>query len=86
MEPSSKEPLVTAIISFMLAGILIIFAGINLTDTAEIIARETRLGQTFVGTLFLAVSTSLPEVVTTITAVRRGLPNMAIANIFGANF
>ena len=82
----SGERTVIAVVGFILAGILIVFAGVNLADTAEMIARETGLGQTFVGTLFLAVSTSLPEVVTAVTAVRRGLFNMAIANVFGANY
>lgn len=79
------DNLPTAILTFLLAAFLIIVAGINLTDTAEIISRETGLGQTFVGSLFLAISTSLPEVVTTMAAVRFGMVDMALANIFGAN-
>lgn len=82
---SSKESLVPSLASFLLAGILIIIACINLTDSAEVIAGETGLGLIFVGTLLLAVSTSLPEIVTTLSAVRLGLPDMAVANIFGAN-
>lgn len=84
-ETPSPDKLYPAILTFILAGVLIIIAGINLTDSAEVIAVETGLGRTFVGTLLLAVSTSLPEVVTTLTAVRMGLLDMAVANIFGAN-
>jgi len=72
-------------IIFFLTGFLIILAGINLTDAADTIALETRLGRTFVGSLMLAVSTSLPEIVTTFTAVRMGVLDMAIANVFGAS-
>lgn len=43
------------------------------------------LGATFVGALFLAVATSLPEVVTSIAAVRLGNLDMALGNIFGSN-
>lgn len=43
------------------------------------------LGEQFVGTLVLAVSTSVPELVTTSSMVRRGLTDMAYGNIFGSN-
>ncbi len=75
-----------ALSNFALAAGLIIIAGVFLTDAADRIAIETGLGQTFVGSILLAISTSLPETVTTITAVRLGYLDMAVANIFGANF
>ena len=43
------------------------------------------LGQSFVGTFFLAVSTSLPELVICVASVRMGFLNMAVGNIFGSN-
>jgi len=43
------------------------------------------LGQSFVGTFFLAISTSLPELVICIGCVRLGSLNMAVGNIFGSN-
>ena len=43
------------------------------------------LGQSFVGTIFLAVTTSLPELVVSVVAVRRGLFNMAVGNVLGSN-
>jgi cation:H+ antiporter len=43
------------------------------------------LGQTFVGTFLLAVSTSLPELVVSIAAVRMGCFNMAFGNVLGSN-
>ncbi len=75
-----------ALLNFARAAGLIIFAGVFLTDATDRIAVETGLGQTFVGSILLAISTSLPETVTTITAVRLGYLDMAVANIFGANF
>jgi len=84
----AKEQTTTrkAMLNFALAAGLIIFAGVFLTDAADRIALVTGLGQTFVGSILLAISTSLPETVTTITAVRLGYLDMAVANIFGANF
>jgi len=43
------------------------------------------LGATFVGSLFLAIATSLPEIVTGLTAVKLGNLDMALGNIFGSN-
>ena len=74
-----------AFIQFMAAAAVILFAGVALTDASDIIALQTGLGRTFVGSIMLAVATSLPEVVTTTTAVRMGRLDMAMGNIFGAN-
>jgi cation:H+ antiporter len=81
-----KKELYRSLSIFGLAAVVIILAGTNLTDTADLISMETGLGQTLVGTLFIAITTSLPELVTTMTAVRFGFVEMAIANVFGANF
>lgn len=43
------------------------------------------LGATFVGVFFLAAATSLPEIVTSITAIRIGQVDLALGNIFGSN-
>jgi cation:H+ antiporter len=83
-EPGSSTG--RAIFHFLLAALAIVFAGVLLTDAADRIAIMTGLGHTFIGSILLAISTSLPETVTTITALRLGLLDMAVANVFGANF
>lgn len=74
-----------ALALFSFAAVIIIIAGTNLTDAADLISSETGLNRTLVGSIFIAVTTSLPELVTTMTAVRLGYVEMAIANVFGAN-
>lgn len=74
-----------ALLSFIIAASVILFAGTYLTDASDVIALETGLGRTFVGSIFLAIATSLPEVVTTSTAARMGKLDMAVGNVFGAN-
>ena len=81
-----KKELCHSILLFGLAASIIVVAGTNLTDTADSISLETGLGQTLVGTIFIAITTSLPELVTTLSAVRLGFVEMAVANVFGANF
>lgn len=75
-----------ALLNFMIAALFILVVGVLLVNATDRIAIETGLGYTFVGSIFLAISTSLPEVVTTMSAIRLGFPDMAVANIFGANF
>ncbi len=74
-----------AISWFLAAAVIIIFAGTSLADAGDAIALGTGLGRTLVGSFFIAITTSLPEVVTTFSAARRGVFDMAIGNIFGAN-
>jgi len=74
-----------AVLTFVAASAVILIAGVALTDAADTIALKTGLGKTFVGSIMLALATSLPEVVTTSTAARMGKLDMAVGNIFGAN-
>ena len=45
----------------------------------------TGMGSTFVGTIFLAISTSLPEIAVSAFALKLGAIDMAIGNLFGTN-
>lgn len=74
-----------AAIGFALnAGVVVVAAGF-LPKIGEGIARMTGLGQTFVGNMFIAVATSLPEIVVSIAAVRMDAVDLAIGNLFGSN-
>lgn len=67
------------------ASAAILVFGLLLVVFAERIALQSGLGSGFVGVTFLAAATSLPELTTSITAVRIGAYTMAISNIFGSN-
>jgi cation:H+ antiporter len=60
-------------------------AGFAVAKAGEGIVDRTPLGQSFVGAAFTAVATSLPELVTSIAAVRRGALTLAVGNIIGGN-
>ena len=68
-----------------IAGALIIVGGYVLSRSGDAIAETTGLGQSFVGVVFLAVATSLPEMSTVYSAMRAGLYTMAMSDIFGTN-
>jgi len=78
-------PARTVYFRFALAAIAIVAAGIWLSFVGDEIAATTGWGATFVGSLFLAITTSMPELVVAITALRLGATDMAVANILGAN-
>lgn len=80
-----KIPTRTAIIHYSIHAVVVVIAAIFLPKIGEAIAETTGLGQTFVGNIFIAVSTSLPELVVSITAVKIGAINLAVGNLFGSN-
>ena len=67
------------------AGAAILVAGFLLARSGEAIAQQTGLGTSFFGAVFLALSTSLPEVSTVVAAVRLRQYAMAVSDVFGTN-
>lgn len=82
---SDKPSLRNAIIFFAIGAAIILLAGPRLANAANEIAGRSGLGTTFVGTTLVALSTSLPELVTCLAAVRMGAHDLAVGNIFGSN-
>lgn len=74
-----------AAIGYATAAAVIVIVAPFMAGTAEALAEVSGLGRTFVGTTLVAVSTSLPEMVTTATAVRMKAYDLAVGNIFGSN-
>jgi cation:H+ antiporter len=70
---------------FALLALVILVCGLILTSSAAALSEQTGLASSFIGVTLLASATSLPEVTTTIAAVRIGAHSMAISNIFGSN-
>jgi cation:H+ antiporter len=75
----------TAAINFGINAAVVVVAALFLPEIGKGIAEMTGLGQTFVGNIFIAVSTSLPEVVVCVAAVRMDAADLAIGNLFGSN-
>jgi len=68
-----------------LISIVITIAGTVLVATGEALSQQTNLGSSFIGATLLAGTTSLPELSTTLGAVKLRAYSMAFANIFGSN-
>jgi cation:H+ antiporter len=78
-------PTKKAIVNYCINAIIVIIAATFLPAIGKGIAETTGLGQTFVGNIFIAISTSLPEVVVSISAVKMDAIDLAIGNLFGSN-
>ena len=85
--PSQYEsiPIKTVWFKFALASVAVIGAGIWVSFIGDEIANTYEWSASFVGSLFLAISTSMPELAVTIAALRLGAIDMAVADILGAN-
>ncbi len=71
-------------VELAVCGLLVALIGARLTHMADAISDLLNLGKAWVGVLLLASVTSLPEVVTSSTAVLIGQPDLAFGNIFGS--
>lgn len=80
-----RNELISMWLRFALFGAIVGFAGWIVGRSGEVMANSTGLSETVIGSLFTAVSTSLPELVTSIAAVRRGALTLAVSGIIGGN-
>ena len=74
-----------AYVNYGVNALVVIASAVFLPGIGKGIAETTGLGQTFVGNIFIALSTSLPEVVVSVSAVRADAVDLAIGNLFGSN-
>ena len=70
---------------FSISAVFIIGAGIWLPFIGDEIAGVYGWGQSFVGSLFLAFTTTLPEITVSFAAMRIGATDLAVANLIGSN-
>jgi cation:H+ antiporter len=70
---------------FVGVALVTLLASLLLVGSATALAHGTGLGTGFVGSTLLAIATSLPELTTTIAAVRLKAYGMAFGNVFGSN-
>ena len=74
-----------AIFYLILTSILIYLSADWLIESIIKISEITGLNKSVIATSALAIGTSLPELLVTITAARRGNPEMAVGNVLGSN-
>jgi cation:H+ antiporter len=83
--PAHERPLRAEVARFAAGSVAVLVAAPALALSGQGIAAATGIGETFIGTVLLAGSTSLPELVASIAAVRIGAYDLAVGNLFGSN-
>ena len=70
----------------MISGIIgLFFGGKFVVDNAVKIATQFGVSQKFIGLTIVALGTSLPELVTSVLAIKKGRNDLAIGNVIGSN-
>lgn len=85
-EEDQEERPIWKLLLFMIAGGILVIWGSDVTvDSATKIAKTIGLSERFIGLTIVALGTSLPELVTSVIAARKGNADIAIGNIVGSN-
>ncbi len=84
-DEDERRPIRAQVARFAAASAVVLVAAPVLALSGQAIAAQTGVGETFVGALLVAIATSLPELVASITAVRIGAYDLAVGNLFGSN-
>lgn len=82
--PQAGVSLRSAVFRYVFYALVVIAAAVLLPGFATRLAGATGLGDTFFGTTIVAIVTTLPELVTALTAVRIGAPQMAAGGLVGS--
>lgn len=84
-EDTSNIPMLKSIIYVILGIIALKFGGDLTVDNSVIIANHFGISEQIISLTILAIGTSLPELVTSVTAAIKGNSDIAIGNIIGSN-
>jgi cation:H+ antiporter len=80
-----KLKLHVVILRFLGLGILIAISGYMVAQSSITIASETGISENVIGAMLTAISSSLPELIVSVSAVRQRALTLAISNIVGGN-
>ncbi len=83
-EVKTMSPVISAVA--IVGGLAaVIFGGNLVVNNAQDIARAFGWSETFIGLTIIAIGTSLPELVTSVVAARKGESGLALGNVIGSN-
>lgn len=83
--PSEQMPLYRILLLIGVGIAALVVGGRFLVDNAAAVAREFHISESVIGLTILAAGTSLPELVTSIIAARKGSEGLAVGNAIGSN-
>lgn len=84
-EEKENRPLWKLLLFALVGGVVVVLGSNVAVDSATAIAQIIGLSEKFIGLTIVALGTSLPELVTSVTAAKKGNADIAIGNIVGSN-
>lgn len=84
-KPEKKTPLWKCAVLILFGLVLIIGGGQAVVYGAKAVAQAFGMSETLIGLTIVAVGTSLPELVTSVVAARKGETGLAVGNVVGSN-
>lgn len=84
-EEKEDRPLWKLFLFALVGGVVVVLGSNVAVDSATAIAQIIGLSEKFIGLTIVALGTSLPELVTSVTAAKKGNADIAIGNIVGSN-
>ena len=84
-ESFDKKEVPSKILWFVLGTASIVFGAEFLVSSGKTLASGIGISETIIGFTVIALGTSLPELVTTLTAIRKKESSLSVGNIIGAN-
>ena len=85
VEDYTGRSLPKAFVTYLITASVVVGSAVWLANIGEDLSQAMGWEASFVGTQFLALSTSLPEMAASFAALRLGAPEMAITNLLGSN-
>lgn len=85
LAPAPTQTLRSALVGFILAAVVVLIAARFLATSADTISNQLGLSKGYVGMILLAMTTSLPEIVVSLTGVRAGTYDIVVGNLLGSN-
>ena len=80
-----SSDLIQALVIFAASSVVVVYCGLLLAKYGDALAELMGWGRLWVGTILVAVATSMPEVASVITAVLRDQPELASGGVYGAS-
>jgi cation:H+ antiporter len=85
VDTHNKQEIPVKVILFLLGTASIVFGAEFLVSSGKTIASGIGISETIIGFTVIALGTSLPEFVTTLTAIRKKESSLSVGNVIGAN-
>jgi len=82
---ATKTPVPRAIALIVIGAALLYFGGFLTVENAVLIAENLGISETVIGITIIAIGTSLPELITSVIAIRKGHTDIGIGTIVGSN-